>query len=151
MTTDIQESINGLNYGESIKFLVGHVVTGVICDYGLNDGHNDIVFQTTDLIIRYRSVGDCCSESWVENIDDLENMIDSEILSVEALDVTEEKDDRQGSLTKYDYLIKTAKGDARLEFRNTSNGYYGGWLELKSVNSRANGEVLWSDKHESYL
>lgn len=79
----------------------------------------------------YSLEGDCCSESWLYAINGVEGLLDSQIQAVQPIEMPEPTDDR--SRQEYDQLwcirLVTNKGFCDIEFRNSSNGYYGGWLE----------------------
>jgi hypothetical protein len=45
-------------------------------------------------------------------------------------DAPEDGKTRQDFDSLYGYGVVTDKGEGDIEFRNSSNGYYGGWLEL---------------------
>lgn len=78
--------------------------------------------------------GDCCSSSWIEHLDVPPDVIGEVIISVEDSDgVPWDGHDCKGGcghdyLQVYNTRFKTAKGDIVLEYRNDSNGYYGGYL-----------------------
>lgn len=126
-------SIND-NYNANILNLCGieNILVGcLIKEVNLTHNKEKINFKLEDITLKYNCVGDCCSTSWIESIDDMENMINSKILSIEMLELETIKNHPEyDSLKRLDYLIKTSKGDTRLEFRNSSNGYYGGSLEF---------------------
>ena|SRR5208337_447769 len=87
--------------------------------FNLSDG-SSIVAKTD---------GDCCSESWIESIDNPEALIGSPVLAVEDISMAELPRDEDCDLTQcYGCKIRTANGEAFMEYRNTSNGYYGGSL-----------------------
>ncbi len=105
---------------------------------------NTLLVFVTDLEERigYESEGDCCSVSWFSNITGLENLIGQEVLEVvareewtagEQTDAEELYKKEYGyepeSLALYGWMLKTKKGTCDIEFRNESNGYYGGWCE----------------------
>jgi hypothetical protein len=84
----------------------------------------------------YKAVGDCCSETWFESISNPENIIDSPIIEVDAKDECESElkgfwndKDKEEYIRVYGYTLKTIKGCTDIEFRNASNGYYGGWCK----------------------
>lgn len=75
--------------------------------------------------------GDCCSYSWMEYLDlvdfpakVLSGPYDSEPVENPAGESEEEHECKQFYAT----MIDTDKGTIRIEFRNESNGYYGGWI-----------------------
>jgi hypothetical protein len=81
-----------------------------------------------------RADGDCCSHTWIENVQGVEQIIGSPIVSVEDVDMPD-----LGSPDEYDVLayygckITSGKGFALIDFRNESNGYYGGSLVWPSM------------------
>jgi len=89
--------------------------------------------------------GDCCSSSWIEHLELPGEVNGAVVLSVEdsdAVDATENdalnplggtSDDEyrsreHESLQVYHTRINTDRGEIVLEYRNSSNGYYGGYL-----------------------
>ena len=78
--------------------------------------------------VSYSAEGDCCSNSWIEHITVPPDVAGSEI--------TAWADQPMGSFNKdwetiqvYQTSFLTAKGEIIVEYRNSSNGYYGGWLQ----------------------
>lgn len=72
--------------------------------------------------------GDCCSYSWIEHIEQPENLLGvvSNIEDVEMPDLGDQPD--HDVMSYYGCKIHTEKGSALLDYRNDSNGYYGGSL-----------------------
>ena len=90
--------------------------------------------------IAYEALGDCCSYSWFSDITGLGNLVEhtvSEIVDREEFSEEEQKRaEKQGDyecLALYGHLIKTEKGTCDIEYRNDSNGYYGGWCQLTTT------------------
>jgi hypothetical protein len=86
-------------------------------------GEDDLIYFQVD--------GDCCSESWFSDIFCMPNLY-SRVIKVEDIELedkykTEDGRCRQESDLVYGYRITTMKGVAIISFRNSSNGYYGGW------------------------
>lgn len=83
-----------------------------------------------DTVAIFRTDGDCCSESWIEHItlpDDLNGAIITEIIE-EPTQSYEERPPYE-YIQIYQIKFRTNKGETiALEFRNSSNGYYGGDL-----------------------
>jgi len=77
-------------------------------------------------IYLYYADGDCCSHSWFESINNPENIIDSEIIGIEKKEIITGKENDDNSVIAFGYTLKTNKGYTDIEFRNESNGYYGG-------------------------
>lgn len=80
--------------------------------------------------IRFGVKGFCCSRSWIEHFETIRDIRGATIISVMNLDLGELLPD--GSLKSYQTIIKTDRGEISVEYRNSSNGYYGGYLEVLS-------------------
>jgi hypothetical protein len=73
----------------------------------------------------------CCSSTWVENIENPEAAVGSPVLEAIDIDMPEREhpeDKERDVVAYYGFRIRTAKGDCVLDYRNESNGYYGGNL-----------------------
>lgn len=84
---------------------------------------------------------DCCSESWIEYAESPE-LRAAIITGFERLDKGDrfylgdqevESDDFDSCRRSYQLLIHTTAGTVSVEFRNDSNGYYGGSLEFTEL------------------
>ena len=79
--------------------------------------------------------GDCCSVTWIENIENPEAIIDSEVTLAEDIDMPDLGDmPNREVVAYYGFKIETAKGTCVIDFRNESNGYYGGSLSWPNFN-----------------
>ncbi len=88
-----------------------------------------IAFINSENTNLYHADGDCCSYSWVQSIEGVENLLGATVLEVEEIDIgCIENHPEHECLQMYGIKFKTDRGNALLEFRNSSNGYYGGWL-----------------------
>lgn len=124
-------------YGKDWDVLVGRTLTSV-----RQDG-DDVVLRFTDGVKRYRAYGDCCSSSWIEHLTVPDLGRGAEVLRVTEVDVpvSDEMKAEQDARLKakgeyetdclqvYHTAIATTKGEVIIEYRNDSNGYYGGYLE----------------------
>jgi hypothetical protein len=80
--------------------------------------------------------GECCSLTWIESVDLIDPLIGGTIRSVQNIDMPDRGD--IGTLRKpivecvkyYGLRIETDKGVSVIDYRNDSNGYYGGRLLL---------------------
>lgn len=100
---------------------------------------------------------DCCSETWIENIELPALGFPCTVIAVEELQMPEEResqgDEPQEYILFYGLKFITDKGEMIIEYRNASNGYYGGSLEWKSdyfyggvfVGQEPNGEWISVD------
>lgn len=100
-----------------------------------------LYFVTNEGTYRAEAEGDCCSVSWFEHLDNPEFIIGSEITGVEEVDadsvITDREHQENGydSVQQYGYKFTTTKGNAILEMRNDSNGYYGGYVSFTKTNA----------------
>lgn len=109
--------------------LVGRTIQSLEIDG--NEQHY-LRFKTNQGDVIYEAVGDCCSESWfyhVLGVDGLLNQRVVEIVNVEMGDAPDDGLGRQDVDSLYGIRLVTTRGYVDIEFRNSSNGYYGGWLE----------------------
>lgn len=96
-----------------------------------------------------RCDADCCSHTWVETIENAGAAIGSSVLEAKSIEMPD-----LGSPYQYDYIayygfrIRTAKGDCIIDFRNSSNGYYGGslvWPDDEYFYGGVNGQNVSSE------
>ncbi len=126
-----------IHTGSPFESLIGRTVTGA-----KTDGGAILVIDTVDGPISYVAEGDCCSNSWFYRVLDLNNLIGQKVAAVvEGRDDVDADDGmtQQDSDSVYSYCILSATGGCEVTFRNSSNGYYGGWLNV-SQDDRLNGE-----------
>lgn len=106
--------------------LIGKVVTALY----LADDKEAIKFEIDGgepLIVRVDA--DCCSHTWVENIELPALGFPATVVSVEDLDLKKEADETDGDYIQfYGCKIVTDRGEIVIDYRNSSNGYYGGNL-----------------------
>jgi hypothetical protein len=79
--------------------------------------------------------GYCCSHSWVESIDTPDAIVGGVVTKVEDIHMPElpyDENEHQ-CLRFYGCRITTDRGQAVIDYRNSSNGYYGGSLEWPST------------------
>jgi hypothetical protein len=79
----------------------------------------------------YFTEGDCCSKSWVEQIIGLEALIGQKINSVKDYHLETKDDPIHDVLNLYKCTLNTSAGRFDIEYRNASNGYYGGSIEFE--------------------
>lgn len=84
-------------------------------------------------------VGDCCSETWIESIDN-PSALRGTIRACEEIPMPDLGNvgtprhpdvDRFDVVDYYGLRVVTELGHCTVDFRNESNGWYGGWLELE--------------------
>lgn len=108
--------------------LVGRVLSGIAVS---KDGETTLRLTGADGTAHYVvTEGDCCSESWWADVLGAASAYGGTVTDVRTLGLTDPGDDgrtRQEEDEVYGYAIDTTKGTVTLAFRNSSNGYYGGW------------------------
>lgn len=107
-----------------MKELVGRKIIGI----DLATDKMAIRFHTDGKLLVYLVDADCCSHTWIEHLEGVDRILGRVVTAVEAVPLPGSSED--GELVVYGMKI-TADGDAVLDFRNKSNGYYGGRLVLK--------------------
>lgn len=77
-----------------------------------------------------RTYGDCCSETWIESLDNVDALIGGTVQSVENIELPEQeaKTEDYDVIQFYGCRIVTDRGHCTIDYRNRSNGYYGGDL-----------------------
>jgi hypothetical protein len=130
--------------------LTGRTIRTVV----LNAARDQIDFAFHDGSVLLGVEGDCCSSSWIEHMDIPDDIAGAKITSIDddfSMDEDEyitmhgsviaqaklteramEREDsgysRDNCITVYQTKFHTTKGTITLEYRNESNGYYGGYL-----------------------
>lgn len=82
---------------------------------------------------------DCCSHTWIESVELPALGFPFKVIDCEDLEGVKEPEE-----IEYEYIqyygakLTTDKGDLVIDYRNSSNGYYG-------------GSIVWPDDGESYF
>lgn len=103
------------------KYLVGHTISGI----KIADDRMAILFITDRGDVIARTDGDCCSHSWIEHIENTA-IFPAEVVDVEDIAMDHSADPDNDELSYYGLKITTATGHIVIDYRNESNGYYGG-------------------------
>lgn len=77
--------------------------------------------------LTYEAEGDCCSESWIEHITVPSDIAGATVTAVGEREMGEFEKDYE-TIRVYETSFRTDRGDIVVEYRNSSNGYYGGTL-----------------------
>lgn len=108
-------------------------------------GDEMLIFQTDKGLISFLVEGDCCSRSWIEHFEGVEALLGKTVISTEDIMINnvfprneyDETIDEHGNaheyLQSYGVKLTTTAGRAQIEYRNSSNGYYGGWMNEGDV------------------
>ncbi|MDB5541607.1 MAG: hypothetical protein JWQ89_3334 [Devosia sp.] len=115
--------------------LVGKVVQSL----WVEEGEHNLVIKTDGGDCNLHVEGDCCSESWFADFLGVDTLLNQSVVKVEEVEMpdydTNDNRGRQDEDQVYGYRFTTARGYADLIFRNSSNGYYGGWLNVSDNQS----------------
>lgn len=113
-----------------MKELIGVKIFGL----RINEDQSILVFDTDRGAIAYEVWGDCCSETWFADITGVAALIGGNVRAVEDVNMdgynTLDGRTRQEYDLAYGVKLTTDKGYADIVFRNSSNGFYGGDIEL---------------------
>lgn len=120
---------------------IEHLVGSVIKTVSMNEDKTEIRFDFEDarLPLVIKAYGDCCSNSWFEHLAGFEALIGHKVVEVVDRPMPEGTNDPNDQYIQYyGWTIVTARGRADLEMRNSSNGYYGGWIEVGEIKGISN-------------
>jgi len=115
--------------------LVGQIIKKM----KIADNKKAILFITDSEEIMAWADGDCCSDTWIEHIELPANGFPAKVLAVEDIEMPDlGQPDGYEYLQYYGVKITTDKGHMIIDYRNESNGYYGGklvWLDDRYVST----------------
>lgn len=114
--------------------LHGHILIGkVITDVKVSDDKCSLIVSIKDEAPIVANVyAECCSETWIESVELPALGFPAEVITVQDLDmppVPDQAEDTYEYLQIYGFKIVTDRGEVVVDFRNESNGYYGGSLD----------------------
>lgn len=122
---------------ELAKALLGATITKAT----LQDDGDCITFELAGRPpVTLRAWGDCCSQTWIESMDAPDALLGT-VQSVEDIpmpdlgNIDSQRHQSVDQVAYYGLKITTEKGVCVLDYRNDSNGYYGGGLEVERVPS----------------
>jgi hypothetical protein len=102
----------------------------------------NLIIETSDnQYLDCETEGECCSESWWADIVGVKQLIGAQVSKIEQVDLDIpdcDKRTRQESDEIYCFKVITDKGECELIFRNSSNGYYGGYCSFKFIDEIPN-------------
>jgi hypothetical protein len=140
-----------------MKELLGKKILKIL----INKESDVLVFKTDLWDVNYVAEWDCCSSSWVSNIEadvatPFKDIFWLEVKEVVEMDLSEqniEDDPKYDYLQVYWYELKFEWDKSLfITYRNSSNWYYGGWLwytetikkymELKNITEKYISELV---------
>lgn len=117
-------SLAGGNFDLDLKPLAGRKLAAV----EVSEDKEELAFRFQDGgSVVYGTGADCCSHSWIEHVTVPPDIAGSEITAWGEQDSGEFEQDYE-TIRVYQTAFQTDKGEIIVEYRNSSNGYYGGWL-----------------------
>lgn len=103
------------------KKLIGHELT--------QDNQTLRLFTDSDTVV-LETEGECCSHTWIEHIEN-EMALAGLVTSVEDIPMPDLGNPDQYDVIRYYGLkIVTENGTSIIDYRNNSNGYYGGSIRV---------------------
>ena len=107
--------------------LIGKTLTGM----KIAEDRQALLFQTADGDIVVGVDADCCSYTWVEHVELPALGFPALVTAVDDLDMPQDPKPSTfhtdpDSLQFYGCKISTDRGEIVIDYRNSSNGYYGG-------------------------
>lgn len=85
-----------------------------------------LLFVTADGPLVAKVDGDCCSHSWIEHVELPVNGFPATVKAAEDIPMPDLGNGDAECRQYYGYKLTTDKGDIIIDYRNDSNGYYGG-------------------------
>ena len=139
----IEPPEEGWHPGNVYKLLVLMQMAGNLYSVKLSPDRTRLTFTHYSGEFVFRTVGGCCSKSWVEHLE-MPRKLEYPIMAInykrdfqeaEIVKNYGDGDDEYSHRTIRFYAIDfvLSSGTISVEFRNDSNGYYSGTLELESA------------------
>lgn len=125
--------------------LEGRIIYHIFVD----DGESILALITDVGPILWQTWGDCCSTTWFADLRDIHRLLGFQVLAATQFDPPEVDDGRtrQQFDQFYGIRLRTERGLSEIIYRNSSNGYYGGSLELMPFDS---GHKYFTEKQEEF-
>lgn len=109
-----------------------------------------LLVVASDLPCAVEVEGDCCSTSWWADITGVPQIVGRAVTAIEDLDLSgydvNDGRGRQEEDQAYGFRIRCGESFADFIYRNSSNGYYGGWMQTYRVDALPSGmEIVDAD------
>lgn len=127
----------------------------VITNLFVAPGEHALYFVARDgRIFAWLVDGDCCSCSWFADVIGVSSLLNRRIIEAVIDEMPEgyNIDDgrcRQEVDSCYGYKLKTDGGYVDIVYRNSSNGYYGGWMNMSIISELPEGLVEIFDEWQA--
>jgi hypothetical protein len=140
-----------MNEQAKLADLVGRTIIGL----HVIQGEHVVRVDTTSGSLFLVAVGDCCSETWFADIIGVDALIGGVVASVEETELPDAGSRQDGRTRQevdefYSITFVTNIGRSTIAYRNSSNGYYGGWCRVeRDLPEWANGRE-WREIREDW-
>lgn len=120
------------DYEDALRDYYGSIVTKILV------ADDSVIIQTSLGSIKVELMADCCSETWVSDAHGMQPVIGRKLQRISSLELkegynVEDGRGRQDEDEVYGFRITTDGGSCVVAYRNSSNGYYGGWHEITTA------------------
>lgn len=107
------------------KLIIGKTITGL----EISEDKEALRFVLADGEIVVKCDADCCSHTWIEHVELPALGFPATVVSAENVEMPD-LGDMEGCdvVAYYGFKIITDRGEILIDYRNDSNGYYGGSL-----------------------
>lgn len=126
--------------------LLGKVINKVL----INQYKDSLIFCCGDDVVLANCIEDQCSDTWIEHVELPAMGFPSLVTEIDelAFNSYDDNDPIYGCIQTYGVKITTSKGEIIIDYRNGSNGHYGGdmtWSLLDSPLDLENWSEIKSD------
>jgi hypothetical protein len=113
------------------EFLKGKTINAI----KIADDKKALLFICGDGEHMAKADGDCCSDTWIESVELPAMGFPAVVMECGDIPMPDHgQPDEYELIQYYGYKISTDKGDIVIDYRNSSNGYYGGNLSWPDDN-----------------
>ena len=116
--------------------IIGETIIAVAHD----PNEDSLTFHCIGGKYMYSTEGDCCSQSWIEHMTLPPDIVGATITGITSPELPPHEDlppdGDDDHIAVYHTAWQTTKGEIIAEYRNSSNGYYGGWMTGPTVEER---------------
>jgi len=117
-----------MSYQDNLELvsLVGKTCSSI----EINEDKTTIKLICDDGIYFLNATGDCCSESWFDHVSIGPYKYPFTFSAIKEIELGKVMATRQEYDNIYGFEFSTEQGSVLIEMRNSSNGYYGGFLRI---------------------
>lgn len=113
--------------------LIGKIIT----EMKIAQDKQALLFITPEGPIQAIVDGDCCSHSWIESVELPVNGFPATVTAAEGIPMPDLGNGDAECRQYYGYKLTTDKGNIIIDYRNDSNGYYGGSILFPDADPKA--------------